>query len=88
MRRVTVTVSGRVQGVGFRWSTRGEATRRGLAGWVRNRDDGTVEAELEGADDDVEDMVTWLHHGPGSAEVAGVVVAEITPTGETGFRQR
>ncbi|GMA32943.1 acylphosphatase [Litorihabitans aurantiacus] len=85
--RVNVVVSGRVQGVGFRWSTVSEAERLGLAGWVRNLADGTVEAEVEGPEDAVAAMVAWLHHGPDAAEVAGAQVHDVPPTGRDGFEQ-
>lgn len=88
MRRINAIITGRVQGVGFRWFTRREAEERGLAGWVRNLDDGSVEAEVEGPGDGVDEMVAWLGHGPESATVSDIVVTEIAPTGGTGFRQR
>jgi acylphosphatase len=84
--RRRVRVSGVVQGVGFRWSTRAEAERLGVAGVVRNLPDGTVEAEVEGAPDAVERMLEWLAHGPAAATVTGCEVAELPPTGEAGFR--
>ncbi|MFQ5693588.1 MAG: acylphosphatase [Nitrospinota bacterium] len=60
-------IYGRVQGVGFRWSARREAARRGLSGWVRNRPDGSVEAVAEG--DDVEGFLAWCKKGPPAARV-------------------
>ena len=83
-----MVVRGRVQGVGFRFSTEGEADRLALAGWVRNLPDGTVEVEAEGPPDDVADLVAWLHDGPAGAEVEGVDVEDATPTGEAGFTTR
>ena len=59
-----VTVHGRVQGVFFRDSRRREASSRGVAGWVRNCADGTVEAWFEGAPDAVEALVAWARRGP------------------------
>lgn len=88
MVRRRVIVSGVVQGVGFRWWTRGEAQRLHLAGWVRNRSDGTVEAEIEGSDAAVETMLACLRHGPRYAEVCDVAVSEIAETGATGFELR
>lgn len=88
MRRVRVTVSGRVQGVGFRWHTRAKATRLDLAGWVRNRDDGSVEAEIEGEEGAVASLLRWLEHGPATAAVTVLDVVEVAATGESGFRQR
>ena len=84
--RKRVVVSGYVQGVFFRDSTRREAARRGVAGWVCNRRDGAVEAVFEGEQDAVEAMVELCRSGPGRAEVTELEVAEETPEGLTGFR--
>jgi len=70
-----VVVRGRVQGVGFRWATRREAQTRGLRGWVRNADDGSVEALVHGDDEAVEAMVAWLSRGPDGASVEGLEVS-------------
>ena len=75
-----------VQGVGFRYYAQAEARRLGLAGYVRNRADGTVEAELEGDAASVWAMLAWLQHGPPSARVEAVDVTTIPPLGGTGFR--
>ena len=83
-----VVVHGRVQGVWFRESARRRAEELGVAGWVRNRPDGAVEAELEGAVEDVEILVGWFGHGPAAARVERVEVEELTPTGERGFALR
>jgi len=80
-----VTVSGRVQGVFFRASCTRAARAEGVAGWVRNRRDGTVEAAFEGPEGAVQRMVAWCGHGPSEARVTGVEVFEETPTGEVGF---
>ncbi|MET4099575.1 acylphosphatase [Agrococcus sp. UYP10] len=77
---------GSVQGVGFRWAANAEAERLGVAGSARNRFDGTVEAEVEGAPDAVAAMADWLGHGPSSARVDRVDVDELEPRGDTGFR--
>jgi len=69
VRAVRVRVRGRVQGVWFRGSTRDEARRLGLAGWVRNREDGSVEAHLQGAPATVDAMVAWCRVGPPLAAV-------------------
>jgi acylphosphatase len=86
--RRRVAVSGRVQGVAFRASTRAEARRRGVAGWVRNCADGSVEAVFEGAAAEVDALVAWCRAGPRFARVAGVAVAEETPEGLAGFEVR
>ena len=79
---MTVFVRGRVQGVGFRASAAHEARRLGVAGWVRNRPDGTVELEGRGTPAAVDALVAWLGHGPRGARVTGVDVHEETATDE------
>jgi acylphosphatase len=86
--RRRVTAHGRVQGVFFRDSTRREAERRGVAGWVRNTGEGTVEAVFEGDADAVERMVEFCRRGPGSADVADLEVRDEEPEGISGFRVR
>jgi acylphosphatase len=83
-----VIVSGRVQGVFFRDSTRRSAESRGVAGWVRNREDGTVEAWFEGDAEAVDAMVAWTRSGPSRAEVEDVQVDDAEPEGLSGFRVR
>ena len=70
-------ISGRVQGVGFRYSMSEEAERLGVTGWVRNRSDGTVEAVIDGAPDAVEAVLAWARRGPRGASVTEVEVVEI-----------
>lgn len=77
---------GSVQGVGFRWAASAEAERLGVAGSVRNRFDGTVEAEVEGTADAVAAMGAWLGHGPPSARVERVDAEELDSRGDSGFR--
>ena len=84
--RVHLLISGRVQGVGFRESTRMLAERVGLTGWVRNLPDGRVEVELEGPPDDLDRAVAWCRQGPPGARVAGVEVRALEPRAEDGFR--
>lgn len=86
MVRRRVVVTGRVQGVFFRDSTRREARRRGVAGWVTNRPDGSVEAVFEGDPEAVEALVAWAHRGPVRARVDGCTVTEEEQAGEVGFR--
>jgi len=73
--RAHVLIEGRVQGVFFRASTRDEARARGLAGWVRNRPDGRVEAVFEGDKAVVENMLAWCQKGPPYAYVDQVEIA-------------
>jgi acylphosphatase len=81
-RRVSLRIRGKVQGVFFRESTRIEATRLGITGWVRNRDDGSVEAVAEGEPAALEEFIRWCHRGPQAARVTDVERAESEPTGE------
>lgn len=67
--RAHVFVEGEVQGVFFRANTRKQARRRGVEGWVRNLDDGRVEAVLEGERGRVKEVVDWMRKGPWAAEV-------------------
>ncbi len=86
--RVRVVVKGRVQGVFFRDGCRSEARAAGVTGFVRNRHDGSVEAELEGPEAAVERVVAWCRTGPPRARVESVEVERIPPVGEPGFRVR
>jgi acylphosphatase len=86
--RRRVVVQGHVQGVFFRDSTRREASRRGVAGWVSNRPDGAVEAVFEGDPSAVEAMVDFASSGPRGADVADVEVHEEDAEGLTGFEVR
>ena len=72
MTRRRVLVRGRVPGVGFRWFVREHARALRLAGWVRNRTDGMVELEVEGATDRVAELMTFVGEGPDGAVVAAV----------------
>ena len=84
--RRRVVVRGHVQGVFFRDTCRREARSRQVAGWVRNNDDGTVEAVFEGEEVAVTALVVWAHQGPAGARVTGVEVTEEKPEGLGGFR--
>ncbi|WP_350347861.1 acylphosphatase [Agromyces sp. G08B096] len=86
--RRRVVVRGIVQGVGFRFGAAREARRLEVAGWVRNRPDGAVEAELEGPQTAVQAMLDWLGTGPAGAHVDGVDVTETEPLGASGFEIR
>jgi acylphosphatase len=83
--RRRVVVHGCVQGVWFRASTQREALREGLAGWVRNCEDGLVEAVFEGPADAVAALVAYVHRGPSGARVTRVDVHPEAPRGERGF---
>lgn len=86
--RAHVFVSGQVQGVFFRATTRDEAQARGVDGWVRNLDDGRVEGVFEGAEDAVESMVAFCHEGSDAARVEDVDVSWEDAEGEDGFHIR
>jgi len=86
--RRRVLARGRVQGVFFRDSTREEAEAAGVAGWVRNADDGSVEAVFEGDAGAVERMVEACRRGPGRAQVEDLSVEEEEPEGLEGFEVR
>jgi len=69
---IQFVVSGRVQGVGFRYATRGQALSLGLTGWVRNNKDGDVEGIVQGEKDELDGFKKWLWLGPPSAIVSKV----------------
>jgi acylphosphatase len=87
--RVHVYISGQVQGVFFRDSTRQKAEELGLAGWVRNIPDGRVEALFEGPSEGVREMVRWCKEGPSHADVEDVDTEYEDAEGDhTGFEVR
>lgn len=86
--RAHVFVSGRVQGVNFRAATRDQARQAGLRGWVRNLDDGRVEAVFEGSRAAVHRLISWCHTGPISAHVEHVQFTWEDPVGEDIFSIR
>jgi acylphosphatase len=86
--RRRVVVHGNVQGVFFRDTTRREAQRRGVAGWVSNRPDGAVEAVFEGDPEAVAAMVDFCERGPRGADVSRVETSDERPEGLSGFDVR
>ncbi|MFQ5716703.1 MAG: acylphosphatase [Nitrospinales bacterium] len=76
-----IIVRGRVQGVFFRASARTEANKLRLSGWVRNRDDGSVEVYAEGGEEEARHLVEWCRKGPPAAVVTGVDVDWVSPEG-------
>jgi acylphosphatase len=86
--RRRLVVHGFVQGVYFRDTVRHRAVAKGVAGWVRNNRDGTVEAVFEGTEEDVDALVALCHEGPRGARVDRVEVVEETPEGLSAFAIR
>lgn len=87
--RAHAIISGRVQGVSFRYYTYHEALKRGLKGWVRNLLDGRVEAVFEGERDAIDQVLEWSKTGPPAAQVEDIEVSWEEPTDSlTGFNVR
>jgi acylphosphatase len=84
-RRVSLVVTGRVQGVFYRRETQREAQKLGLSGFVKNDPDGSVHAEAEGPEKQVGALIRWCRRGPAHARVEDVRVTEIPATGREGF---
>jgi acylphosphatase len=87
-KRAHVYVSGQVQGVFFRGTTRDDAQEKGVDGWVKNLDDGRVEAVFEGDPDAVDEMVDFCYEGSEMASVSTVEVTEEEPEGIDDFQIR
>ncbi len=81
-------IKGRVQGVTFRSSLKNKACELDVSGWVRNLDDGRVEAVFEGETDAVQRLIEWCHQGPMLARVDNIRVIDEEKTGIEGFRIR
>ena len=77
MKTVRIIVTGRVQGVGFRYFTVRCANDLSLCGWVRNLPDGSVETAIQGQGEKIEEMIGLLKQGPGAANVSGLEIEEI-----------
>jgi acylphosphatase len=82
LKQVHLIARGRVQGVFFRASTQREARRLGLTGWVKNRADGAIEILAEGDEEEMKELVGWVHRGPGAARVDSVDVRWRSFTGD------
>jgi acylphosphatase len=85
MKRVHVLVHGMVQGVGYRYTMRMVARETGVTGWVRNLPDGSVEAEVEGSQEQIDEVLAWMTQGPPGAQVDTAMVTDADPTGSEGF---
>ena len=79
MRRVHVSVTGTVEGVGYRYTLQHVAQRAGVTGWVRNLRDGSVDAEVEGEDAAVDAVLDWMRQGPPGGHVTSAHVVELVP---------
>ena len=86
--RAHVFVSGKVQGVGYRYSTVEKASELGVSGWVRNLGNGSVEAVFEGTSEIVEEIIGWCYEGSSAAIVSKVDVEFEKPENLTGFEFR
>ncbi len=80
-----LSITGRVQGIGYRAAFQAEARRLRLSGWVRNRHDGSVEASISGTADAVDKMIEWARQGPAGARVHGVQIADSEEAPESGL---
>ena len=88
MKAVQARVTGRVQGVSFRWYTQEQAHGLGVTGWVRNEPDGSVLLHAEGEDAAVDALVTWCRTGPSTARVTDVAVRAAAEEGVSSFEVR
>jgi acylphosphatase len=86
MKRRLIRVSGKVQGVFFRASTKTEADRLGIAGFVRNEPDGSVFIDAEGPDVALAEFTNWCRKGPSHARVLTFITEEASPKGYVGFK--
>lgn len=84
MQRIRIIVHGLVQGVGYRYNTRGEASRLGLTGYVENLSNGTVLITAEGSPQVLEQLLTWAQQGPPAARVEAIEVTYEPANGEFG----
>ncbi|MFL5321572.1 MAG: acylphosphatase [Myxococcaceae bacterium] len=83
-RRVSLRITGKVQGVFFRESTKTKARELGLSGWVKNLDDGSVQALAQGETDKIDELIQWAHRGPPAARVTDVSVEDRPPASDLG----
>ena len=81
-----IVVTGRVQGVGYRWSAANEAIRRNITGYVRNQSDGSVYIEAEGTSEQLDPFVDWCRRGPGMSHVKSVSIIKGSPINFESFR--
>lgn len=82
MKKAHLIIEGKVQGVFFRASAKEQADRLNLAGWVRNIPEGSVEVQVEGKQDNLDDFLDWCHKGPPNALVTNVELKYLQPSGD------
>lgn len=82
VKKVHLTIQGRVQGVFFRVSAKEQADRLKLTGWVRNLPEGSVEVQVEGTEDKLDDFINWCYKGPPNASVTNVDLEYLQPSGD------
>ncbi len=82
VKKVHLTIQGRVQGVFFRASAKEQADRLRLTGWVRNLPEGSVEIQVEGTEDGLDEFINWCHKGPPGASVTNVDLEYLQPSGD------
>jgi len=82
MKRIRVIILGKVHGVSFRASAKEKADSLGISGWIKNNQDGTVEAIFEGEEKKIEEILSWCRKGPVHAKVKNVKVSEESYKGE------
>lgn len=87
MNTVHLSISGLVQGVGYRWTMAARARELGLTGWVRNRRNGSVEALVSGSAEGLEHLLAWARRGPPAAVVRDVVVTPASAPESDSFQQ-
>ena len=85
MKRIKIIVHGLVQGVGFRFSTRAEAQRLRVKGYVKNKPNGSVEIVAEGSSENVQALVQWAKQGPPSAQVSNIEMLEDLEISQSNF---
>ena len=86
MKTISITISGKVQGVFFRQSTQEKAASLGITGTVRNMPNGDVQVIATGSKEQLDQLILWCHSGPSRAQVGKVVVEEVLPENFSGFR--
>ena len=88
IKQYTITVSGRVQGVFFRATTKQKADELSISGFARNEPDGEVFIKAEGSEENLQSFIAWCHHGPPRARVDQCIITESVPEGLIGFTIR